>query len=477
MATSVVSAEDSFLSQIESVRTELRKRVASAHQVLQGREAALLSELQQLEVSYRAEGIEQQLKELRTTKEHNIATLTSSANKDILMESVALLDIRLRELEANLKTARDRLGQVELEWDENLEGVLNRTGFLRLRGTTEIKRICEPTRGLRNLGNTCDMNSILQCLSHTLPLREFYLSDEYKQFLNKRGYLSSAFKRVMLELWDSTSQHSVDPYDLRREVKARTDRFPDYTQHDAHEFMRFLLNELHEEINRASVETRKSPADNETLGEACARHLTWEDSRISELFGGMLRSEVCCSVCSDKSIVYIPFLDIALAIQKTTEESFYHIYCSSDPSVQLDTCLEIFSNELTLDGEERPYCNKCQILTISAKRLFISKLPKFLVIQLKRFSGAHTRTKLSTHVEFNENWKLEDTEFKKHTYSLYGIVCHSGTLHSGHYIAYCRCGSEGEWQCFDDAMTHAVSWEHVRAKEAYILFYKEENVS
>ena len=67
------------------------------------------------------------------------------------------------------------------------------------------------------------------------------------------------------------------------------------------------------------MEGRKSPADNETLGEACARHLTWEDSRISELFGGMLRSEVCCSVCSDKSIVYIPFMDIALPIQEGEE--------------------------------------------------------------------------------------------------------------------------------------------------------------
>ena len=469
MATSVVSAEDSFLSQIESVRTELRKKVASAHQVLQGREAALLSELQQLEVSYRAEGIEQQLKELRTTKEHNIATLTSNANKDILMGSVALLDIRLRELEANLRTARDRLGQVELEWDDNLEGILNRTGFLRLRGTTEMKRICEPTRGLRNLGNTCDMNSILQCLSHTLPLREFYLSDEYKQFLNKRGYLSSAFKRVMLELWDSTSQHSVDPYDLRREVKARTDRFPDYTQHDAHEFMRFLLNELHEEINRASVEGRKSPADNETLGEACARHLTWEDSRISELFGGMLRSEVCCSVCSDKSIVYIPFLDLALPIPDIPNLSFG----CYDITLSLSDCLAFLRKEETLDEEERPYCNKCMDLTRSTKQLFICKLPRYLVIHLKRFSYYPTRTKLTTPVKFTETWRLKDSSDKTHTYYLYGISCHSGGLHGGHYVAYCCY--RGIWRCFDDSMVSTVSWDHVRRQEAYILFYMAQS--
>ena len=329
-----------------------------------------------------------------------------------------------------------------------------------------------PVRGLRNTRSTCYMNSTLQCLSHTLPLREFYVSDEYKQFLNKRGYLSSAFKRVMVELWDSTSQHSVDPYDLRREVKARTDRFPDYRQHDAHEFMRFLLNELHEEINRASVEGRKSPADNETLGEACARHLTWEDSRISELFGGMLRSEVCCSVCSDKSIVYIPFLDIALPILKTTKESSYHIYCSSDPAVQLDTCLEMFTAAETLDGEERPYSNKCNALTKSTKQLTVAKLPRLLIIQLKRFSSNQIRRKLYTPVRFDEIWRLSDVSKKAHIYSLYGVVSHSGGMYGGHYIAYCKYGND--WRCFDDSFTsYRVSWEFVKYQEAYILFYEQ----
>ena len=488
-------AEGSIWLQVQNVRSELKEKITRAHQMLEERERELLLQLQNIE-----DRLFGHILELSQLKEHTVKTLKKAENKKILEQSMTLLDTHMRELEANLNTTRDGVDRVEFLWDVNLEEILNGIGSIQLLGNQEYlerehqltvtdkptkngkrspKSITksEPTRGLRNTRNTCYMNSTLQCLSHTLPLREFYVSDEYKQFLNKRGDLSSAFKRVMLELLDSTSQHSVDPYDLRREVKARTDRFPDYRQHDAHEFMRFLLNELHEEINKASVEGRKSPADNETLGEACARHLTWENSRISELFGGMLRSEVCCSVCFDKSIMYIPFMDIALPIQKTTEKSDYHYSSSSDPSVQFDTCLEIFTAEETLDGEERPYCNKCQILTQSAKRLFISKLPKFLVIQLKRFSGAHTRTKLSTHVEFNENWKLEDTEFKIHTYSLYGIVCHSGTLYSGHYIAYCRCGSEGEWQCFDDATTCSVSWEHVKAQEVYILFYKEENVS
>ena len=123
----LVSGENQFLSQVGRVRVELRERVARAHQVLQERETALLSELQQLEDTYRREGVDKQIDQLRITKEQTIATLTDNKNKEILEQSVALLDARMRELEANLETARDRMRRVELEWDVNLKGMLSRT--------------------------------------------------------------------------------------------------------------------------------------------------------------------------------------------------------------------------------------------------------------------------------------------------------------------------------------------------------------
>ena len=109
MASARVTGENPFLSQVESVRVELRERVAKAHQVLQERETALLSELQQLEDTYRREGVHKQIDELRITKMQTIATLTDDKNKEFLEQSVALLDARMRELETNLETAGDRM--------------------------------------------------------------------------------------------------------------------------------------------------------------------------------------------------------------------------------------------------------------------------------------------------------------------------------------------------------------------------------
>ena len=144
MASARVAGENAFLSQVERVRVELRERVARAHQVLQERETALLSELQQLKDTYRGEGVGKQIDQLRIHKEQTIATLTDNKNKELLEQSVAQLDTRMRELTANLETARDRMRRVELEWDVNLEGMLSRTGSIRVRGEPDYKEKVNP---------------------------------------------------------------------------------------------------------------------------------------------------------------------------------------------------------------------------------------------------------------------------------------------------------------------------------------------
>ena len=534
MASANVPVENPFLTRIERVRVELRER-ARARQVLQERETALLSELQRLEDTYMGEGVAEQIPEFRRLSKQAVLSLQRIAMQEVHKQIITQLDARMRELEASLETAGDRMKQVEVEFTLEIKIVLDMIQLIQVREVPNSSQLTNPVladgesiqRGLldgenqanpsfkcktsndsldinktiitshpqshpitqhalkhtegklnhdlRNIENTCYMNCILQCLSHTSPLRQFYVSDDHRQYLNNRGDLSTAFKDAMINLSNTTSEYSVDPYGLKREVKEKTDIFSDNRQHDAHEFMRFLLNELHEEINRASEEGRKSPADNETLEEACARYLSWEDSRISQLFSGMLRSDVCCSVCNNQSTAYIPFMDLSLPIRKQRSKLFLCI--SSDLNVQLADCLRMFLTKETLDKEERPYCNKCNQLRTSTKQLIMAKLPTLLVIQLKRFSGVNGCSKRSTHVEFDDTLtlRLEDKiSTITYTYSLYGVVCHSGSLTGGHYTAYCKY--KRNWSSFTDAITKSVSWEQVRQQEAYILFYEENSI-
>ena len=129
----VAGEEDTFLSEIERVRVELRSKVSRAHQLLQERELILLSELQQLEATYRGEGVVEQLKQLRILKENTVSTLKANENQEFLIQNVSQLDARMREIESKLQTARETMRRVELEWDGNIEGILSRIGSIQIK--------------------------------------------------------------------------------------------------------------------------------------------------------------------------------------------------------------------------------------------------------------------------------------------------------------------------------------------------------
>ena len=463
-----------FPKQIKECRKKIQDSFKRSREALKVREYILLSGIDEIEEECNSK-IEQ-MNKLVEVMSLCADTLTDNKLKDTHDEVISSINRKLLELTANEDTS------IEFEWDNRFETCIEQLGSIKLNNqTTQFKfhrgqkytsTICTPTRGLKNLGNTCFMNCILQCLSHTLPLKDFFVSDEYEEHLKTKGDLSYAFKCAMYELWIHSS--TIDPYapeDLKRRMGIVAPRFSGYNQQDAHEFMRFLLNELHEEINKADVKDPLSPRDNETLQEAYERYLTWENSIISELFSGMLRSVVSCSVCRHRSIVYLPFMDLALPIPESKKYQSISHDTPTQPAVKLDACMKVFTREETLDEEERPYCNKCENITKSTKQLSIAKLPKFLVIQLKRFSGYSVRSKLSTHVEFEERWKICDNSGKTHTYSLYGIACHSGGIYGGHYTAYCKYNKQ--WRCFNDRHTEARNWDRVKCQEAYILFFEK----
>ncbi|XP_064125015.1 ubiquitin carboxyl-terminal hydrolase 2 isoform X1 [Loxodonta africana] len=330
--------------------------------------------------------------------------------------------------------------------------------------------------GLRNLGNTCFMNSILQCLSNTRELRDYCLQRLYLRDLSHSSSAHTAlmeeFAKLIQTIWTSSPNDVVSPSEFKTQIQRYAPRFVGYNQQDAQEFLRFLLDGLHNEVNRVTVRPKSNPEnldrlpDDEKGRQMWRKYLEREDSRIGDLFVGQLKSSLTCTECGYCSTVFDPFWDLSLPIAKR-----------GYPEVTLMDCMRLFTKEDVLDGDEKPTCCRCGARKRCIKKFSIQRFPKILVLHLKRFSESRIRTsKLTTFVSF----PLRDLDLREFAsentnhavYNLYAVSNHSGTTMGGHYTAYCRSPGTGEWHTFNDSSVTPMSSSQVRTSDAYLLFYE-----
>ncbi|XP_043232925.1 ubiquitin carboxyl-terminal hydrolase 2-like isoform X2 [Amphibalanus amphitrite] len=332
--------------------------------------------------------------------------------------------------------------------------------------------------GLRNIGNTCFMNSVLQCLSNTRALHDYILREEYTADINTttsamKGALIKAFGALMCDLWKRSDEPDrvLTTAPFKSQIQRFAPRFMGYQQQDAQEFLRYLLEGLHEDVNRVTSRPKPITTDiDDSLSasqksmEAWKRFLRLENSKFVDLFVGQLKSTLRCTVCGHASVTFDPFWDLSLPIP------------SRSGQVRLQACFDLFTKEEVLDGDEKPTCSKCQKRQKCTKSFSIQKFPRILVVHLKRFSPQERfRGKLNTTVDFSVNgldlspYSAGQTPCR---YNLYGVANHSGTLFSGHYTAYCRHPYTAEWYEYNDSRVHVMNQRNVNSGEAYVLFFE-----
>ncbi|XP_051736769.1 ubiquitin carboxyl-terminal hydrolase 19 isoform X7 [Ctenopharyngodon idella] len=184
----------------------------------------------------------------------------------------------------------------------------------------EEKKVCLPGfTGLVNLGNTCFMNSVIQSLSNTRELRDYFHDRAFESEINctnplgTGGRLAIGFAVLLRALWKGT-HHAFQPSKLKAIVASKASQFTGYAQHDAQEFMAFLLDGLHEDLNRIQHKPYTETVDSDgrqdevIAEEAWQRHKMRNDSFIVDLFQGQYKSKLVCPVCSKVSITFDPFL-------------------------------------------------------------------------------------------------------------------------------------------------------------------------
>ncbi|CAI5715670.1 unnamed protein product [Peronospora destructor] len=172
--------------------------------------------------------------------------------------------------------------------------------------------------GLTNLGNTCYMNSALQCLTNTKLLAEYFVSGMYLEDINRtstlglQGKLAEVYGKLAEDMW-CVKQKSISPRNFKKSIGKFNEVFRGNDQQDAQELLAFLLSGLSEDLNRIQdkpfIEQPDSDGryDADLADEWWRNHLRREVSIIVALFTGQYKSLLTCSVCGFKSARFEPF--------------------------------------------------------------------------------------------------------------------------------------------------------------------------
>lgn len=401
---------------------------------------------------------------------------------------------------------------------------------------TSDKRV---VTGLTNLGNTCYMNSVIQCLAATSQLIDFLIpqsreidlresNKSYTQHINlsnklgTRGVVTKTLVELLFKMVQKDGSF-VTPTSFKRIIGQYSPgkQFAGFEQQDCIEFLTFILDSLHEDLNQALITDLVSKATilelsltqekaRENLPIRLASTIEWERylklnfSVIVDFFQGQYLSQLKCLVCHTTSTTYNSFTILSLPIPEPLRDN-------SRPTLLYD-CLNLFVETELLADENKWHCPRCNELRNLTKKITITRLPRVLIFHFKRFKFQGTVfKKVERLVTYPISEKLDMTPYwppigtfsnerdsqsmtlarekevlatmpvrsqkPPFCYKLYGVINHYGSLTTGHYTSFVNKRSSADlvddWCYFDDAkVSHHSREEKVMNTNAYCLFYR-----
>ncbi|XP_075890757.1 ubiquitin carboxyl-terminal hydrolase 17-like protein 6 isoform X2 [Nelusetta ayraudi] len=306
-------------------------------------------------------------------------------------------------------------------------GSPHRVLFLAERLSLKWNQIHSIGAGLKNMGNTCFLNSALQCLTYTAPFTNYMLTQEHSRTCFEPGFcMMCTMENHIIHVF-ANSGNVIKPIGVLSKLQKIAEHFQYGKQEDAHEFLRYILDTMQQCCLPENISDRQ----------------TQTTTFIHQVFGGYLRSRVECSNCKAVSDSFDPFLDISLEIEN---------------AFSISDALEQFVKPEQLGGENAYKCSKCSQMVTAKKGFSIHRSCNVLTLSLKRFS-----------VFSGE--KILKSQGEPQVYDLYAVLVHSGfSCHTGHYFCYIK-GSNGQWYQMNDSCVSVCDIRTVLSQQAYVLFY------
>ncbi|KAI7817324.1 hypothetical protein BC939DRAFT_402759 [Gamsiella multidivaricata] len=284
--------------------------------------------------------------------------------------------------------------------------------------------------GLVNLGNTCFLNSVLQCLTYTAPLANYLLSNQHNSSCKTTNFcMMCLLEKHVGRCFSHKMSEAIAPKVIVGRLRNIGKQFRIGRQEDSHEFARYLVDAL----QKSCLVGYDSKMDDRIK----------ETTVVHQIFGGYFQSQVKCMKCGYESNTFETYLDVSLDI-KTAD------------SVQ--KAFRDYTRPEILTKSNQYKCDKCKVLVDARKQMTIYEAPKVLSVHLKRFT--FTGQKIGRHVRFDTELELNSvmSTNKKHPqllYSLYAVLVHAGgSCHSGHYYCYVK-SSNGIWYSMNDSHVSA----------------------
>ena len=276
-----------------------------------------------------------------------------------------------------------------------------------------------------NLGNTCYINSVLQC----------FINDIY-------------FRNNIIK---NTFNNSKPEYEIIKKIIELINLKDD----DTYSFIKFNLNEFNQLLFKNSYFTKFEQHD---AHEFLLKFIDIFENESKEIYYGQTKLFIKCTKCNTTKEVFEDFTTLNLNIFLT--EKKLHLY-------------ELFESylkrEIHNDVNNLYYCDTCKCNTTSEQKTVLWKLPKRLIVVFKRYSDNGDKNNNKINYPIDNVLVKESNTGNVFNYSLNNIIYHFGNINNGHYVNSTKINKK--WYVIDDDNVTENSEFIINNANSYILFY------